>query len=471
MKTSYLYIALIFTFFCISCKKKDEKPAYFDFFLSDNAFIINKEANNSILGTPLKVASINANCIVSNELSQLNSEKINPHQYLIGWGNKLPYFDAGYENLAEIDSLNFKSGCIYIGKKVRGDGLPENGSAFVLWNKNFSGFKKNQNHPKLTSSLFNGFVGNSMQFAGPVFNSTLNQFELFIQECDQPASGIYMATSIDGENWTVANKGNAILKNMELVNNPFFSYDAKGKCYQMPSVSSVVLKNGYYFFFLDGYDNKGSRSIGLMVSKKLNKDFHLISKPIVKPLPQDKAVFYPKITSAPNGYVMAYASRSFFGKERVSLATSKDLITWSDLNNNAIENHKGWRSAAFCSEPAGIFYKNDHLYLLVVGAKAYQTGWLHHYVLNDMYKGNSGNVNDQAMGVFRSSDNGKSFVAHSNNPVFCADYTSVFENDHLGGNFAYYSKNNQEFLLYQAKALYNNAYGIFLRKRKTADSN
>lgn len=79
----------------------------------------------------------------------------------------------------------------------------------------------------------------------------------------------------------------------------------------------------------------------------------------------------------------------------------------------------------------------------------------------------SGNVNDTELGVFLSTDGGKTFIPHENNPVFINDYSDINENDHLGGNFELIKTDTADFIFYQAKTNTPRLkYNIFYRVKK-----
>jgi hypothetical protein len=83
--------------------------------------------------------------------------------------------------------------------------------------------------------------------------------------------------------------------------------------------------------------------------------------------------------------------------------------------------------------------------------------------------GRAGNVSDAQLGLYRSVDYGKTFIAHKNNPVFVNDYTNVYENEHMGAGFEFVKTDSADYIIYQVKNSNNEPkYSILLReKRKT----
>ena len=83
-----------------------------------------------------------------------------------------------------------------------------------------------------------------------------------------------------------------------------------------------------------------------------------------------------------------------------------------------------------------------------------------------MYMDKSGNVNDTQLGIYISTDGGKTFTAHKNNPVFTNDYSNVYENEHLGGNLKLIKTDSIDYLFYQGKSSFNGLkYNVMLRTR------
>src|ERR1043166_9675214 len=104
---------------------------------------------------------------------------------------------------------------------------------------------------------------------------------------------------------------------------------------------------------------------------------------------------------------------------------------------------------------------------MATGTKQFKMGAWEHYITRRMYMDISGNVDDAQLGVFLSTDGGKHFTAHSNNPVFVNDYSDKYENEHLGGNFKLIKTDSLIYLFYQAKSSYEGSkYNVLLRTRK-----
>ena len=149
--------------------------------------------------------------------------------------------------------------------------------------------------------------------------------------------------------------------------------------------------------------------------------------------------------------------------EKVGLATSDDLLHWQNSSSNPVlEQHEGWRSSPYSSEPAFIDIRHDSIVLLVEGRKSFNTG-----PTGCLYCGKSGNVDDAQLGAFLSIDGGKTFAPHLYNPLFTNDYTNLYENEHMGGNFTYLLFKDKACIIYQGKSSYPNfRYNVLLRVKK-----
>lgn len=165
---------------------------------------------------------------------------------------------------------------------------------------------------------------------------------------------------------------------------------------------------------------------------------------------------------------MFFDGRNGAGKEQLGMATSTDLIRWTQYEKNPVlSQHAGWRSSLTSTEPNYIETRGDSIFLMASGVKKFKMGFWHHYITGRMYMDKSGNVNDTETGVFLSTDDGKTFIPHQNNPIFINDYSDINENDHLGGNFELIKTDTADFIFYQAKTDVSMLkYNIFYRIKK-----
>ena len=88
-----------------------------------------------------------------------------------------------------------------------------------------------------------------------------------------------------------------------------------------------------------------------------------------------------------------------------------------------------------------------------------------------MYLDVSGNVDDTQWGKYLSTDGGKTFVAHSQNPIFTNDYSNIYENEHMGINFKRIETDTADIILYEAKSSFEGLhYNIMLRSKTKRDN-
>jgi len=132
-----------------------------------------------------------------------------------------------------------------------------------------------------------------------------------------------------------------------------------------------------------------------------------------------------------------------------------------------LDQHIGWRGASFTTEPSYAECNGDTVIFLAAGAKKFQESYWHHYITHRSYMDRSGNLNDAQLGAFISTDGGKTFKPHPNNPVFVNSYSDRFENEHMGGNFEVIKKDSRSYIFYQAKSSSGGMkYSIFLRSKQ-----
>jgi hypothetical protein len=241
---------------------------------------------------------------------------------------------------------------------------------------------------------------------------------------------------------------------------------------QAAIASDIVSGNSKWYFFMDGYDTNGKRQIGIATADSIFGPYKIMPDAVIRCGSNgswnEQGCFYAKVTKYKDYYILFYDGRNKKGVEKVGMATSTDLIHWKD-EGMVIDQHDGWRSSVNTTEPCYIETRGDSVFLMLAGYKEFKMGPWHHYVTRRMYMDVSGNVGDAQLGVFLSTDGGKSFIPHSNNPVFVNNYADPYENEHMGGNFNRIKTDSAEYVFYHAKSSFEGLkYNIKCRvKRKS----
>ena len=468
----FCFVALL-SIFQAGCGK-EQKTRDFDFFLDEPCMLLNREQDNTREGTYLEVitADTESHTLEINLPEDFYVSGGNRHRWVLGWGTGKPLYDAGIENLRAIDEIDPEKGMLKLGKLLRGNGFPMPGRNVVFWNRHPSGYVNQIKKPIIDPAMWPLFAGQSICFGAIEFDSLLNQWVMLAFECDNLTVRIYAATSNNLSDWKPANDGKPMLTKKDFEDCSWAGHDPTGEFEQTPYVSDAIRHNGKWIIFLDGYDSNGKRNIGTAISEtSLLGPYKISEKPAITPGKEgswnDAACFYAKVAAYQNGFLMFYDGKNKQGRESIGMAVSSDLIEWQNQDfNPVIDKHKGWRSAPETSEPNYIEIRNDSIFLLCAGAKKFKDGWWHHYITHRMYLDKTGNVDDAQLGVFLSTDGGKNFTEHADNPVFVNDYANVYENSHLGGNFKRISSDTAEYIIYQAKSDFESPrYSIFLRKK------
>jgi hypothetical protein len=402
----------------------------------------------------------------------LNSSNIS--KWHVGWGKQQPYFDAGNENLRSIERIDIRRGEIQLGKIQRGEGFPQKGQRIVFWNSAPSGFTNEIKRPIISTDKWLAFNKKSIAFSSIEYDSVLAKWVMLFHECDNPVVQIYAALSKNLIDWNPGNDGKPILTPCDFQHCNWVVKSKDGKNLRTPYISDILYENKKWYIFFDCFDNYEKRHIGLGVSEKNSLGpYKLFPNPILSPGKagtwNDKAVFYPKVKKYKDGFILFYDGQNQSEHERVGMAFSKNLLEWySSIYNPVLDQHQGWRMAITSSEPNSVIIQHDSIFLMTSGTKNSTALPVntHNSIWNGM--GISGNVNDAELGVFLSTNGGKNFQAHINNPIFVNDYSNVNENDHMGGNFKLIKTDTADFIIYQAKSEYKgNQYNILERiKRK-----
>ena len=466
---------LIFSLCLVSCNQHIEVE-YFDAFIHEPCMLVNFELDNRIEGKYFSVRSIiiQQDAKIHVDLPEnfpINNS--NCKNWHLGWGKELPFFDSGSENLRSIIKLDSLNGLVYLGELHRGKGYPKKGQRIVFWNKKPSGFYNFVKSPIIDTRLWPDFKGSQAHFGSVKFDSILKKWVIVFNEAGNTQRQIYAAVSDNLTDWEPANEGKAILKAAEFDNGFWAIRNNTENLEQTPYVSDIVRHNNKWCLFFYGYGSDLKMHIGVAVSEgTLLGPFQIISKPVLSPGSErswdNKYCFYPMILKKNNKFIMFYNGLNKSGTERVGRATSEDLLAWDKSDSNpVISQNYGWRSHKGVSEPSFVKTRNDSIFLLVAGAKQFKMGFWHRYVTRRMFLDKSGNVDDTQLGLFLSTNGGKSFIAHKNNPVFINNYSNKYENEHLGANFSYIQTDTSEFIIYQAKSSYKGEkYNIMIREKK-----
>jgi len=454
-----------------ACTETVERESY-SAFLQEPGMLVNREQDNTVEGNYFKVKTVGLqDSTISVDFPPdffINTH--NAQQWMVGWGKQQPLYDAGVENLRNIDFINRSTNQLQLGKCIRGEGMPVAGQRVTFWNRSPSGFKKHPCSPVIDPSMWKDFKGSSIQFSAVVFDSTLQKWAIIVNECDTKPIKTYAATSTNLIDWTPANGGKPLFQPEDFKACSWAGWDADQTVLQTAMTTDLIRYKGQWVLFMDGYDKNGKRHIGIALSESSALGPYTIREtPILSPRSMgywnDQSVFYGKIHQLKGEFLLFFDGKNRAGKESTGRASSHDLIHWKFYNKNpVIDEHYGWRSSTKTSEPVYVDSRNDSLFLLVEGRKKFKMNWWSRYISKRMYRDLSGNVDDAQIGMFVSTDRGKSFVAHKNNPVFVNDYSDYHENEHLGGNFERIQNDTATILFYQGKSSYPTwKYNIMMR--------
>jgi hypothetical protein len=435
--------------------------------LNEKCMITNYEQDNLIEGTQLRVITSEENTwTISLKLPEnfpINSD--NCSKWMVGWGDRKPYFDAGVENIRWIDKIDEESGIVFLGDLKRGKGFPTKGQRIVFWNIEPSGYKKVRNKPVIDPSFWPEFNGESIGFSSVVWDPFQKRWITLVNEIDSETIQIYAAYSRDLIHWKPANDGKPVLRSTDFKE---CSWTSKNRT---PIVSQIVQDGFKYYVFMDGEDNTGKRHIGMATTDNLLGEYTILKDPILSPQASgswnDHSVFCAKIAKREKDFILFFDGKNEDGYERIGRATSSDLTSWKMDKDPVLDQHIGWRGASFTTEPSYAECNGDTVIFLAAGAKKFQESYWHHYITHRSYMDRSGNLNDAQLGAFISTDGGKTFKPHPNNPVFVNSYSDRFENEHMGGNFEVIKKDSRSYIFYQAKSSSGGMkYSIFLRSKQ-----
>ncbi|MBU0765909.1 MAG: hypothetical protein KJ607_13875 [Bacteroidetes bacterium] len=436
--------------------------------------IVNSSCDNSYEGDYLTVKTCRGEDQFTFDLPEFScfSDTVDLKKWIAGWGTGSPYYDAGVENLRRVVAADAVNGTLTLGNLYRGKGFPANGDRIVFWNLQPSGFIKSAHNPLIGTEWFHSFNGNSAGLADVVYDSTVSKWVMLIVETDASTSNTFLASSANLVDWQPAAQGLPVFTSGLFSGIDWAGYDRNGRSAQAAIPTEVIYHQGKWFIFVYAYNEKGAGSVGVVTTECLTKGPYYVGKvPLLTPGTKDswdaRACQNAKVTPYKGRFVMFYAGEDNKGTENVGTAVSGDLLHWNKYKGNpVIKDHYGWRSALSNSEPSYVSVSGDSIYLMVAGKKEFREGFWHRHIAGQQYTGVSGNVDDTQIGVYMSRDEGRSFIAHINNPVFCNDYSDPFENEHLGPGISIVETDTADYLFYFAKSSFKGMkYNIHLRVR------
>lgn len=449
-------VTLIISFLCglAACERPAEQ-VYFPFFVDELTMIWNIEQDNSIEGEYITVLRINEDTVRMKLPPNFRITDQNKQFWMLGFGNDVKYNDNGSENLFGIRDVDSKKQLIILGERLKGSRELQPGETICFFRNGPAGTKKISEKPLIDVKRWPGFVGKSVHMGFIEFDKKTDQFVMYFNEVGQDSVSIYLAGSRDLKEWYPLNNGAAIYSAADFNKTTWAGWDPQGERPNSPFISDAILHKGIWHLFLYGYNRQGERSIGMIQTKTLIKPGEILKEPIITPSNHydQEGVFYPKVTRSDNSFYLAYDGISKKDVEGVCLATSNNLLEWNKSEfNPVIMEHSGWRSSTLSSEPNYIQVQNDTFRIMVSGTKAFKDNLWHRRVTGSSWKDVPGNVADAQLGVYLSTDGGRSFIAHQNNPIMINDYSDPLENEHMGGNFELIKTDSVNYVLYQTKS-------------------
>jgi len=458
----FIFIATIL----VGCTSKQE-VVDFDAVFDEMTMITNHEQNNLIEGTPFVIQEFSQSKITCELPKGFNPLKKSEKWYC-GWGNDEAFYEGGCENIAE--NIAISKNEITIGNQKRGRKPPKKGQKIVFWRFITSNFNQFTKKPIINPKLWPEFSGESVSFGGVAFSENDKRWYMVLNECDTSKMQTYLASSIDLIHWTQENNGKPILTSTDFKNCNWAGFDGYGNK-QSAMVSDLHLHNGKWILIMDGYNKAGQRSIGYGTCSSFTEKIQIAANPILSPGKMgswyDRSVFYGKIEKINDEFILFFDGSNQKRFEKVGIIRTKNIYDWStSVPTIVIDNHTGWRSSPYTSEPNMIEKRGDSILLYVAGSKALNNS-PYARITNSMNKSVSGNVDDAQIGCYLSVDNCKSFKPHKNNPVFVNNYLNPYENEHMGGNFSLIKTDTSHFIIYQAKSSKGVLrYNIMIREKK-----
>lgn len=420
--------------------------ANFPWTINEQCIIVNQASDNTQEGEYIKVLEVTNEKVIT---SSIPSEILNnANNWFIGWGNGIDYYDAGTENLRYIEKISGDT--VFLGALLRGTGIPET-SQNIIFISNMDRYGMPQGIEPVNEELKGG-ESKSFGF-GKIFQyKSLWYMNIF--ECDTDTPKNWLVQSDDLNNWTAVNFG-----------LPITNYELGLPEEAFPVITDINISREKVVFVYHLKDSSGKNKIGITVKNELLNSESVICSEILPNEDFDaNGCYFPKLIRTKEYFVLFYDGVNHDSTENVCRAISYDLVTWKKDNQPVINSHSGWRSATYSSEPIYAEISGDSIFLTVCGAKSFNQSFASRF-LSKQYVGIPGNTDDIQAGLFLSLDEGNSFIAHQNNPVYINDYSDPNENEHLGACFQPVKTDSVLYIFYSAKNDTDYRYNIFFRKK------
>ncbi|MEI7597094.1 MAG: hypothetical protein WCK02_15205 [Bacteroidota bacterium] len=431
----------------------------------EQTMIVNSSCDNTVEGDLLIIKRINGDTLYLNDLPTCLKNTDLP-KWTLGWGMDIKYYDNGSENLSEIISMDFTKKYVIIGKQIKGYKKAIISQPVAFWNikpSNFIHFKK---EPLTYQKSFpKNWKNKSIIISKIVFDSLSQNYVMLLNEVDSDTLAVYAMKSANLIDWEPINEGKVIYNAMDFGWGKLKSSDYN---HYSSFLTDLIYFKGVWNYAFTTITDEGKRNISIYQSEQLlSKDIKLISKNIVSNQRHWKCcgAYIPKFARFQNYVIMFYTGRNDDRFESIGFMVSKDMKKWESSRRRLHFGNRGWRSDLRCSEVAMAEVKSDTIFLYVQGSKLPNIGLWKRFITKTEYKYLTGNVLDSEIGMFISVDGGITFKANSKNPIFINDFSSQYEDDHLGMSLDIIKKNDTTFLFYTAKGQKGGIYQPFVKFR------
>lgn len=462
---TYLLLLLV-TFGCHhhSAPKITKEKINNEFFFEET-MILNTKCDNTVDGNLLIIKNIKGDSIFLNDIPEC-LYKSDYLKWVIGWGMDEKYNDNGSENLSKIIAIDSALNIIVVGKQIKGSKKPNIGQPVVFWNTRPSDFR-NINREPITyqNSLPKSWKKKSLAICKVIFDSIQQNYIMILNQVDNDSLLVYALTSRNLIDWTPLNNGKHIY------NSESFGWKNLkfgDKIYYSSFLTDIIkFKNEWYYAFTI-INKSGIRNISIYKSDSLlSTNLSLVSENIISNRRNWKCcgAYMPKFALFKNKILLFYTGRNDIKDESVSFMISNDMKKWESIRKRIFLGDKGWRSDFRCSEIAKVDVKSDTIFLYAQGAKFPNIGFWKRFITKSEYKYLPGNILDSEIGMFISVDGGMTFKANSKNPILINDYSSPYEDDHLGMSLDIFKRNDTTFLFYTGKNIKDSIYQPFLKIR------
>ena len=463
------YVFATIALFLFSCKNEsaNSRSLYKNTIFFEPTMIVNYQCDNSIEGTYIQIKGLEGSNLIFDSLPVSLQKIKNLNHWVIGWGNGLKYNNTGSENLFEIKSLSNDGKRVIIGKRLVGYKNAKVGDFVCFYNRVPSGFASIINSPLLSySPELLSLLNKSIAISKVLFDKEMNKFVMFVNEVDSDTLQTFALSSKNMRSWHFENLGKPIFRGKDFGWNLI---SRKQSDHYSTLMSDVINYKGVWYFVLTTIDCYKKKQISIYsASSFLGDNLKIVTSNVIENRSIDKVngVFNAKILVCNNRLQMYYTGIGKEADEHIFGAYSLDLKQWKEsFRKPVVFGHNGWRSEKRSSEIAAVRLFNDTIVLFVQGAKAHNVGIMSRWFSRNEYMARKGNVADSEIGMFFSIDGGLSFQESTHNPIMINDYSSTFENDHLGMSLDIFNRNDSTFLFYTAKSIVTGWYQPFLRVR------